>query len=193
VLVVYSMIDVYSLIAESLHTRLRPSLPARAKRPPCGGGACQPNAPNPVVIDDEEPHPLDGRALGFVVPIAAGYWVLPLEEVYREYHCMPDVETETVADGHARMTILHQQGEEIDCDEVAPDEACGTACFYSGATQYDLFYDAKSNRALLVTRRHDELDDFDDPKPPIELVREADVVRITGCNAKDEIAWPAPK
>jgi hypothetical protein len=46
---------------------------------------------------------------------------------------------------------------------------------------------------MLVTRSYDELDDSDDPKPSIELVREADVVRITGCKAKEQIAWPAPR
>jgi hypothetical protein len=188
VLVIYSMIDVYALIGGALE--LRPTLLELAEQPPCAGDLCQPNAPNAVLIDDGGDYPIDGRAFGFVVPINDGYWVLPLEQVYREQRCMPDVEAETVEDGHARVTLREMQVIESDsCDPDGEDD-CEYGCFYGGARQYDLFYDAETERALLVTRSHDELDDSDDPTPAIEVTREADAVRIVGCKADHAVPWP---
>jgi hypothetical protein len=194
VLVVYSMIDVYSLIAEDLAYRLEPSLPERAEHPPCAGGSCRPGVPNAVLINDGADGPIDGRAIGFVVPIGDGYWVLPLEQAYREDRCMPDVDAETVEDGHARLRIRYQEFYDCDDDDDDPDpDECLSGCFHTGATQYDLFYDAESERALLVTRRHDELDESDEPKPAIEVARAADAVRIDGCKADATIPWPMPR
>lgn len=185
VLVVYSMIDVYALIGEALE--FRPSLPELAEQPPCAGGSCQPDAPNAVLIEDGGSYPIDGRAFGFVVPIGDGYWVLPLERVYREQRCMPDVNVQTVEDGHAQVTFREMEVSEGSCDV---DEECEYGCFYGGATQYDLFYEAETERALLVSRSYDELDDTDQPKPAIEVAREADAVRIVGCKADHAIPWP---
>jgi hypothetical protein len=188
ILAVYSMIDVYALMAPDLEFRI--PLPELAKRPPCTDGHCRPEQPNAVVIDDDGTSPIDGRAFGFVIPIGSGFWLLPLGQEYREYHCMPDVKTETIADGHARLTIRHQRGEEVDCDDVADDQACGVGCFYAGATQHDLFFDASKERMLLVTRRYDELGEFDDPTPVIEVVLDGDAVRIDGCRVEQRIPWP---
>lgn len=43
-----------------------------------------------------------------------------------------------------------------------------------------------------MTRSHDEPDEeaVERTLPPIEVVRDADSVRITGCKANDEIPWP---
>jgi hypothetical protein len=188
VLVVYSMIDVYALIAEAIE--LQPSLPQRAEHPPCAGGFCQADAPNPVLLEDGDDSAIDGSALGFVVPIGDGYWVLPIDRLYRQYHCFPTIDTQRVEDGHARLSIRHMVANDEDCDDVGPDEACEIGCFYAGATQYDLFYDAQTERALLVTREYEELDDADDPKPVIEVVHENDAVRISGCKSNRTIPWP---
>jgi hypothetical protein len=191
VLVVYSMIDVYSLIASHLTDHLQPSLPERAKDSPCAHGYCRPDVPHAVLIGDDDGHyPNDGQALGFLVPIGVGYWVLPLEVTFREAVCMADVKAEKVEDGHARLRIHYEEAQEETCDDSGPDEICGTACFDGGATQYDLFYDAETQRALLVTRSHDQLDDSDEPKPAIEVVREENAVRIDGCKADAAIPWP---
>jgi hypothetical protein len=190
VLVVYSMIDVYALIVEDLVDHFQTPLPERAEKPPCARGVCQPDAPNAVLIDDGPTHPLDGRAIGFVVPIGSGYWVLPLEQAYREDRCMPDVDAETVEAGHAHLTIRYPQFEEQGCDDGDDETECMSGCFYSGATRYDLFYDAETKHALLVTRTYDEFDGSDEPTPAIELTRERDDVRIDGCKANVTIPWP---
>lgn len=184
ILVVYSMIDVYALIAPGLE--FRDPLPELAEQPPCIDGYCRRNKPNAVLIDDGGTAPIDGRAYGFVIPIASGFWVLPLGEQYREQDCVPEIEAETIADGHARLTIIHVESDVMDCD----DGSSCDECWYEGATRYDLFYDSNIEQALLVTHRYDELDDWDEPTPAIEVGLVEDGVRVAGCKADDTIPWP---
>lgn len=187
VTVLYRTIDVYTTLAGALP--LRPSLPQRATRALCPGG-CSADAPNPIVVEDGESGPIDGRAIGFVIPIGDGFWVRHEGEFYREQHCMPEIDAEVIAEDHARLSVQHMEVFENDCDSVGPDEPCGIACFYAGVTRYDLVYTAEDPRALLVTRDYAALDADGEPKPKIELVRTQDTVRVSGCGVDEAIPWP---
>jgi hypothetical protein len=78
---------------------------------------------------------------------------------------------------------------EDSCDDS--EEECPYECFYGGSSQYDLFYDAEAQRALLVTRWYEELDDEDEPTPAIEVSHENESVRIMGCQVYEAIPWPS--
>ena len=189
----YTPLDVYATLA--LGVEVSTDLPDHVANWRCADGSCPTAQPRAVLVHDGDAWdqvPLNGFAVGFVIPLGSGYWVLPLTDHYRVYFCYPRFELEPLTEDHARITVLHNHAEGEPCDEDDEDEsACGVGCFHPRATQYDLFYDPAEGQALLVTREFRlDPDSNEEPLDRIELTREANGLHIEGCRIDETLPWP---